>query len=376
MRMRTLRHALRFVLACGFLAAGMAGAEDIDWERARELRRRFTSGERLTQEERAYLERARAERARGRGRPGTQRALEPRSSTGMKPLADMEASEMYQREDGGLYGKGKNEPPQEHLQAALEQARQIQPLDAEGRTSPTGKTVLLSIGMSNTTQEFSQFQRLAATDRDIAPHVEIVDGAQGGMDARAWSQPDDRRDPWAVLDQRLMQAGVAPRQVQVIWLKQARINPAGVGEFPKHAEELKGHLKQIVQKLKGRFPNLRLAYISSRTYAGYGTGALNPEPYAYESAFAVRWLIQEQIEGASSLNYDSDQGELQAPLLLWGPYLWADGVEGRQSDRLVWLREDFAGDGIHPSQSGRQKVGEQLLSFLKADSTAKTWFVR
>lgn len=62
MRVHTLRRALRFMLACGFLAAGTAGAEDIDWERARELRRRFTSGERLTQEERAYLERARAER--------------------------------------------------------------------------------------------------------------------------------------------------------------------------------------------------------------------------------------------------------------------------------------------------------------------------
>ncbi|MEX0712546.1 MAG: hypothetical protein WD278_09365 [Pirellulales bacterium] len=42
----------------------------------------------------------------------------------------------------------------------------------------------------------------------------------------------------------------------------------------------------------------------------------------------------------------------------------------------MWRREDFSGDGIHPSQSGRQKVAEQLLSFLKADSTARTWFVR
>ena len=52
---------------------------------------------------------------------------------------------------------------------------------------------------------------------------------------------------------------------------------------------------QIVRMLKGRFPNLQLAYVSSRSYAGYATTELNPEPYAYESAFAVRWLIQDQI---------------------------------------------------------------------------------
>ena len=34
------------------------------------------------------------------------------------------------------------------------------------------------------------------------------------------------------------------------------------------------------------------------------TTGLNPEPYAYEEAFTMRWLIQDQIAGKPELNYD------------------------------------------------------------------------
>jgi lysophospholipase L1-like esterase len=42
----------------------------------------------------------------------------------------------------------------------------------------------------------------------------------------------------------------------------------------------------------------------------------------------------------------------------------------------VWKREDLAGDGTHPSQSGRQKVAEMLLTFFKTDVNAKGWFLK
>src|SRR5208337_3736325 len=103
---------------------------------------------------------------------------------------------------------------------------------------------------------------------------------------------------------------------------------------------------------------------------------LNPEPYAYESAFAVRWLIEDQIGGKRHLNCDPDRGEVTAPLLLWGPYLWADGVKGRKVDDLIWKREDLGGDGTHPSPSGQRKVAGLLLCFFKTDATAKPWFVK
>ena len=64
----------------------------------------------------------------------------------------------------------------------------------------------------------------------------------------------------------------------------------------------------------------------------------------------------------------------KAPLLLWRPYLWADGEKGRKLDSLVWRRDDFDVDGVHPSNSGREKVATLLLGFLTTDPLAKGWF--
>lgn len=90
----------------------------------------------------------------------------------------------------------------------------------------------------------------------------------------------------------------------------------------------------------------------------------------------MRWLIQEQISGKPDLNWDPAKGAVKSPLLLWGPYLWADGEKGRKLDDLVWKADDFGPDGTHPGTSGRRKVAEMLLHFLKSDPTSKGWFTR
>ena len=60
-------------------------------------------------------------------------ALEPKASVGLKPLTEMTANDRYKGEDGGLYGGGKNEPPDAHLKAARSEAMKIEPLDANGK---------------------------------------------------------------------------------------------------------------------------------------------------------------------------------------------------------------------------------------------------
>ncbi|MEQ8790955.1 MAG: hypothetical protein RIC55_32125 [Pirellulaceae bacterium] len=369
-------------------AEGQQAEEKIDFEKARALIQKQRSGGKLTDEEAAYLNRARELRRRQQGRPDARPAgrpatrpgaPQPKSSLDLVPLTDLPAGEKYKGQTGGLYGEGRNTPPEKHLEAALAASAKIQPLDENGKPAADGKIVLISVGMSNTTQEFGQFVQMAKAALGRSSHVVVVDGAQGGQDASDWSNPEkrfrsDRDDVWTVLAQRLKQAGVTPQQVQVAWIKQARRNPAALGEFPGHADELQGHLQNIVQQLKQRFPNMRLAYLSSRIYAGYAGGPLNPEPYAYEGAFSVRGLIEKQIAGDAELNYDASVGEAKAPLLLWGPYLWANGEKGRQQDDLVWLREDLAGDGTHPSDSGRRKVAKLLLEFFQSDPTASPWF--
>jgi hypothetical protein len=63
-------------------------------------------------------------------------------------------------------------------------------------------------------------------------------------------------------------------------------------------------------------------------------------------------------------------------VLLWGPYLWADGITPRKSDGLVWARTDLSQDGVHPSMAGGEKVAKMLLKFFKTDGETKRWFVR
>ena len=345
-------------------------------QRARQLMQKQNSGQPLTDDEKAFLKQMREKHGQGGGGgPAGVVAPPPRASTGLIPLDQMTGQDKYKGQDGGLYGGGKNQPPAAHLEAALAESKKIVPLDENGKPSPKGKIVLISLGMSNTTMEYSKFKQLADADSAKSPLLVIVDGAQGGQDAEKWNHDD--ANTWKVAEERLTAAGVTANQVQALWLKQARIAPSRFGEFPKHSKELQGHIIGSLQLAKKRYPNLRLVYLSSRTYAGHATTGLNPEPYSYESAFAVRDIIQQQIKGDAALNWNPAEGEVKVPLLLWGPYLWTDGVISRQSDGLVWTREDCANDGTHPSPaSGREKVAKLLLGFFETDSTSRSWFVK
>lgn len=308
----------------------------------------------------------------GKQAGGNDTATGGKTSVGFKPLTEMSASDKYKGEDGGLYGDGKNEPPAAHLAAAKAETAKIVPLDADGKPAAGGTIGLVSISMSNATQEFSFFKQIADKDAKKSPRVTIVDCAQGGQAMAEWVNADG--GPWREADRRLAAAKVSANQVQVVWVKLANKGPSG--DLAVHAKKLQKDTLAVLQNAKARFPNLRVAYLASRIYGGYATGRLNPEPYAYESAFAVRWLIDAQIKGDAELNYDLARDQVRAPLLLWGPYFWADGTTPRKSDGLVWERKDLAGDGTHPSQSGRQKVAEMLLTFFKTDALAKTWFVQ
>lgn len=290
--------------------------------------------------------------------------------TGLTPLSDMAPGETYNGAEGGLYGAGNNAVPVPHLVNGLRVAQLIRPLDAAGMPSTGGRIVLLSIGMSNTSQESNAFRNLLQTYPDRNPALTFVNGAQGGQTAEIIADPN--ANFWTVIDQRLTQAGLTPAQVQAVWFKEANAGPSGA--FPEYPNELLGQFKSIMQIIKDRYPNTRIVYCSSRIFGGYAQTALNPEPYAYESGFAVKWLIRDQIGGDPLLEYRPGEGGPVAPWLQWGAYLWADGVLPR-SDGLTWLVGDFAADGTHPSASGASKVADLLLEFFSTAPTARIWFL-
>lgn len=273
-----------------------------------------------------------------------------RTSTGLVPLTDFGPRRKYRGHRGGLYPNGRNRPSPAYLKIGLAASRRVRPID--------GKIVLLSIGMSNATQEFSEFKRRADAEPSKSPTVTIVDGAQGGQDAQRIRLAGARY--WRIVDARLGAADASPEQVQAVWLKEAR---AGEDRpFPRDARGLHSDLKAIARILRNRFVNLQLIYLSSRTYAGYAITGLNPEPHAYDSAFAVRWLIQDRMAR-----------RVTGPWIGWGPYLWTDGTTGRR-DGFVWTCDDVAHDGTHPSRLGIQKVAAKLLEFFLSDATARPWF--
>lgn len=347
-------------------AASAAGADGIDWQKAQSLFRRNQAGEKLTPEEDAYLKRAMAARNAGGSRGGGGGAGQRKPPERLIPLTDMGAGDRYEGEDGGLYGGGRNTPPDSQRKAAEAQLAKIRALNADGEPDEAGTIGFVAISMSNATQEFSHFKRIADPSSLKSAKVTIVDCAQGGQAMAEWVAADAR--PWEEAKRRLAVAKVSPRQVQVAWIKLA--NKAPGGSLQDHGHKLEKDTLAVLQNARAVFPNLRIAYLGSRTYGGYSNGGLNPEPYAYESAFAARWLIQRQIKG------DPELAPARSPVLLWGPYLWAEGAKGRKADTLVWNRDDFVADAVHPSESGRQKVADLLLNFLTTDPLAKTWFAK
>lgn len=295
-------------------------------------------------------------------------------SSKLKPLTEM-GNEKYQGYTGGLYPSARNDRPTAHEAAGVALAKQVQPLDRDGKPNVDGKIVLPSLGMSNTSQASQGFQKALKGFADRNPKLVFINGAQGGMVAAIIQNPNDGNKGtqfWATVDDRLKAAGVTRAQVQAIWIKQADAGPSQ--GFPKYAQKLESELAKIVQLLPERFPNAKLTYLSSRTYGGYATSPLNPEPYAFESGLSVQWLIGRQIEGDPDLNFDPKKGPVKAPWLSWGAYLWANGSTKR-ADGFSYDKNDFtANDGTHLTASGQEKVGNLLLQFFKTDTTTRGWF--
>ncbi len=314
------------------------------------------------------------------------------TTTGAIPLPDLGINP-YKGFAGGLYPNSSNTRPVAHEAAGIDIAtNQIKPLDSLGNVDlVNGKIVLISVGMSNTHEEFELFSDpgtfIPRANADLAknPQLVLVNGAIGSRVAGChpewnpvphicWTDPNS--DVWTTVDSRLATASATPAQVQVVWMKHAEARP---GYYPTsdpiygslfHAKVLRDDLVIVAQNLKTKYPNIKIIYLSSRTRAyrsflvELNQNLLNPEPFAYESSFADKWLVEDYINGTLT----------GVPYLTWGPYLWADGTDPR-SDGFTWQCADVQADFTHPAAPGRAKVADQLLAFFKTDPTATSWFL-
>src|SRR5213075_2454681 len=136
----------------------------------------------------------------------------------MTPLTEL-GSAQYLGFAGGLYPNGKNSPPSAYEDAGVALGATMKPLDRDGKPSASGKIVMISIGMSNTSREFSQFIRLADADARKNPNLVMIDAALDGAAATDIALPFG--DYWKHVNNQLQRCKIAAPQVQAVWLKTA-----------------------------------------------------------------------------------------------------------------------------------------------------------
>jgi len=355
----------------------------------------------------------------------TSLTLTASSGNGRKtPLIDMNLSANYLSFPGGLYGGDSNTVPAAHDADGKTIAGAVQPLDMSGNPSSSGQIVFASIGMSNAADEFGVFIKNSENSSQVNhTNLVIVNGAKGGVTACDWvvangAPPCDlsgENQFDRVRDQVLPPLGVTEKQIQIVWIKEANggpgvhgcgsgalqpcralcdFNVAGCTNDATDTEALRyeAQLGKILRAAKTRWPNLKLAFFSSRVFAGYATGDLNPEPYAYEYGFSTQFLMTAQINQiangtidlvAGNLKYDVNDSNGASPWIAWSAYIWANG-DVANSEGLLWCdgqspapcsgEVDFQSDGTHPNAKGQEKVANLLLTFFLNSPYTKGWF--
>ena len=266
--------------------------------------------------------------------------------------------------EGGLYPNGQNTPPPAQLATALGYANNI----AAGQ-SPY---VMISVGVSITRTIWDEFGPMEAGDPSINSNLVLVNAAIDGTNSPDWTSPTS--GTWlTITNYYLPYQNVTPNQVVAAWIMMPHSNQSGT--YPSDMQNQENDLIAILQNLHTYFPNLQLAYVSSLHYGAYQPSNSYPEPYTYEFGLAVQNVIADQINGNPALNNNPTNGLVMAPLLLWGPYTWSNGLLGR-SDGLTWDCQDVTSDGLHPSAIGRNKAAGLLSTFFRSDPTAAPWFLQ
>jgi hypothetical protein len=285
---------------------------------------------------------------------------------GLVPLTEMVGT--YEGQSGGLYPGGSNETPTAHLEAGLDIVRGVVPRNAAGSPDQLGIVGVLLIGFSMTYQMHIALADSFELEPWRAPWVTLVNAAAPGKTADLIAEPSNPY--WAQVQDSVETAGLDPRQIQVVLLQQTNSWPTE--PFEEFTDSLRVRVERILAITRTIFPNAAVAHIWGREFAGYATTALNPEPWAYQTDFAMRTVIGDQIDGDPAMTYGPGG---VVPWTDRGPYLWANGNDPREIDGLVWLCRDFSpDDGTHYTNSGWLKAASQVMEFIRTNPVAQAWF--
>ncbi len=267
----------------------------------------------------------------------------------------------------GLYPGGKNDMPEAHRKAGQAVAATIRPLDAAGKVDQAnGRILALVLGHSNCNDYFQALQQHLGRHRQrLHERFEIINAAVSGQQLPEIRALKGR--VWDKAEQLLHQGGYAARQVQVLFLHTTYHGAFNAGNrppgpFPQTMQQMQSDLAAVLEHCVKLYPNLRIAYLTTdgfRHFTGF-------EPHVWQEAFAVKWLIEAQIEGKEGTAFqDAPDRPRRLPWLSWGLYIWDN----------TWDRSYFT-DGVHPAAKARQIFVTACMKHLRADSVAQPWMFK
>ncbi|CAN5470530.1 hypothetical protein BH10BAC6_BH10BAC6_12340 [soil metagenome] len=297
-----------------------------------------------------------------------------RSPLGRLPVSDMSNS-TWNGIRGGLYPEGRALPPSDKLSQYETTIDAIEPRSLDGSINSTdGKIVMIGVGASNPRTEFNAFVALATSDPTLNKSVMFANTCVGGQGVQKMNQPADSY--WKNAAHVLDSIGCSVSQVQIAWIETDNTQKSDT-TFPGAAQGLADDLFILCTTMQSLYPNLKVIYFSSRSYAGYidpatalaGKGLLSPRDYL--NGWAIKFLIERQIVGTPGYAFTGVASDL--PALMWCTDNWADGTTPKL-DGLFWHCDDFSGDGLHLSPLGEEKSGARIHSFFSTDPIAQRWY--
>ena len=317
--------------------------------------------------------------------------------TGRPPLTDV-GSDGYLGYDGGLFPAASNTDNPHHAAAGAAIARSIVPLGPDGAADPVnGKIVYTYVGISLTYLVWSGSQDNPNTDiyaptenfnyralhlSNINPRLSLPYAIKANNGLYNWT---DRNNPfWPDMITALAQQGITPAQVQVLWAftpgNGAGPDPDG-NSLPRNAKLQWDGTVRMLHAILRYFPNTKIVYLSSKHFAWQTKpdGSLVWEPFSHDSAWGIKWAIEQQINGDPALNYDPAKGAVTSPWITWGPYFWTDAGKQRAYDGLTWTCPDdvyvLNSDFSHQSPAGVYLQAGLLLNQMMNDPSATPWFL-
>ncbi|MFI5171132.1 MAG: T9SS type A sorting domain-containing protein [Chitinophagales bacterium] len=302
-------------------------------------------------------------------------------STGMIPITDLGTDYYLGEFQGGLYPGGSNTIPTAHLNKGLNLAKKIKPLDSLGNINfVTGKIVLAGFGASTVGGPFNHLVTIMKEYNDLNPCMFAVNASNGSDGLNSMYIGNDTY--WDYIeDEKIRVKGLYPLQVQAGWLMHSsRIDSNGADAGP-YIDSLNKRFEVAVNAILYYYPNIKILYVSGFPYGGYADPMkaiyhVIVEPSSYHHNFAVKELIRRQMAGDPLLKFKAPGA--MAPYMVWGPPLWADGMEPRAYDGLTWnCNTEFTpdGGGYHLTDMGKDKLANILLNFFRTDTLSKSWFM-